>query len=107
METISARELERYIGNGRVLVIDLRSDAEYARGHVPGAVNLQPEQLAAALRGSAYREVILYCARGARSMAAARELERRGFYAKSVVGGFRAYRGRIEAQRGKMTSYND
>ena len=38
METISAKELERYARDGRYLIIDLRSVEEYRREHVRGAV---------------------------------------------------------------------
>ena len=38
METISAKELERYAREGKYLIIDLRSNVEFRQGHVPGAV---------------------------------------------------------------------
>lgn len=96
METISAKELEWYARVGEALIIDLRSREEFIRGHVPGAVNAPQGQFYGELRGKGRQPVILYCDRGALSMAVARELEKKGYRTKSVVGGFLAYRGRTE-----------
>lgn len=96
METISAKELERYAREGRTLIIDLRSADEFLRGHVPGAVNVPNGRFYGELWGRKGEPVILYCDRGALSMSVARDLERQGYRTKSVVGGFHAYRGRRE-----------
>lgn len=93
METISAKELERYARDGRYLIIDLRSVEEYRREHVRGAVNVPQGKFHGELSGKQGESVILYCDRGALSMSVARELERQGYRTKSVVGGFRAYKG--------------
>lgn len=99
METISARELERYAREGGSLIIDLRSREDFRRGHVRGAVNVPQGKFREA--PACGREVILYCDRGALSMAVARELEKKGYRVKSVVGGFRAYLEQIQVQRGR------
>ncbi len=91
METISARELERYAREGKYLIIDLRSREDYRRDHVFGAVNVPQGKFRGELSGRQGETVILYCDRGALSMSVSRELERHGYRAKSVVGGFRAY----------------
>ena len=93
METISAKELERLAADGGAVIIDLRSPNEYARGHVRGAVNVPQGNLSAGFPGRKDRPLVLYCERGALSMAVARELERRGYRTKSVVGGYRAISG--------------
>lgn len=95
METISAKELERRALAGDALIIDLRPREEFARGHVPGAVNVPYGRFYGELRGAGDEPVILYCDRGALSMAVARDLEHRGYRTKSVVGGFLAYRGKL------------
>lgn len=91
METISARELERYAREGRCLIIDLRSREDFRRGHVRGAINVPQGRFRSELSGRRGEPVILYCDRGALSMAVSRELEKQGYRAKSVVGGYRAY----------------
>lgn len=92
METISARELDRYAADEGSVIIDLRSSQEYAKDHVSGAVNIPRGRFFGEPVGWKGRTLILYCERGALSMAVARELEKRGYRTKSVVGGFRAYR---------------
>ena len=101
METISAKELERYAREGQYLIIDLRSNANYRRRHVRGAINVPQGNFRTELSGRKGETVILYCERGALSMAVARNLERYGFHTKSVVGGFRAYCEQIAAQNEK------
>lgn len=92
METISARELDRYVSDESSVIIDLRSLREYAKDHVEGAVNIPQGRFFGEPVRWKTRTLILYCERGALSMAVARELERKGYRTKSVVGGFRAYR---------------
>lgn len=90
MDTVSARELDRYANDGRFLVIDLRSRREYLQGHVKGAINIPQGRFRRELEGE-NRTLILYCDRGALSMAVARQLEQQGYSTKSVVGGYQAY----------------
>lgn len=102
MDTISAKELDWYVQDGTVLIVDLRPAWDYARGHIRGAINVPHGMFGSELK--TYKgEIILYCERGALSMAVARELEQQGFCTKSVVGGFRAYRGR-NLERGRTES---
>lgn len=93
METISARELDRYSGDDRYLIIDLRSREEYMREHIRGAINVPQGRFRRELAEGEHKTIILYCERGALSMAVARELERRGYRTVTAVGGFRAYKG--------------
>ena len=93
METISARELDWYVQN-HFLIIDLRSPADYVYAHIQGAVNVPYGQFDKELLGYEHDPIVLYCERGALSMAVARELEAKGYKTRSVVGGIRAYRGK-------------
>jgi rhodanese-related sulfurtransferase len=64
-------EVEVALGAGAV-VVDVRSPAEFAQGHVPGALNLPVDGLAGRLAElPAERMVVVYCASGARSARAA------------------------------------
>ena len=68
-------------------VIDVRSPAEFAGGHVAGSLNIPLGSLAAApLDADAGRWLIVCCASGARSAVAKGILRRRGF-SKVVNGG--------------------
>jgi rhodanese-related sulfurtransferase len=63
------------------MVVDVRSPAEYADGHVPGAINVPLASLAAAAPPAAVREapsLIVYCGHGPRAYLAAMALRRWG-----------------------------
>lgn len=94
IETISAREIDRYIFDKRYLLVDVREPAEYRKLHIRGAVCIPHEYLQERIKGLGQTVPILYCDRGGLSMQAARELQEHGYRAVSVVGGIQAYRGR-------------
>ena len=89
METISAREIDRYIFDKNYLLVDVRNPSEYR-----SAVCVPREYLLQRVRGFGKIIPVLYCDRGGLSMQAARELEEHGYRAISVVGGIQAYNGR-------------
>ncbi len=65
-----------------VLILDVRTPAEFAQGHVPGAVNIPHTEVAEHLDELApYRdkEVIVYCRSGHRAGIAADILKKNGF----------------------------
>jgi len=64
-----------------VTVIDVRTPAEFASGHVPGARNIPHDEVGRRLAeiGSADAPVLLYCRSGRRSALAAQTLRERGF----------------------------
>ena len=94
METIAAKEMDRYIFDKNYLIIDVRQPAEYRRMHVKGSVCIPREYLLQRIRGLGSVVPVLYCDRGGLSMQAARELQEHGYRAISVIGGIQAYRGR-------------
>lgn len=94
IETISAREIDRYIFDRNYLLIDVRQPAEYRKMHIRGAVCIPAEYLPQRMKGLGKTIPILYCDRGGLSMQAARDLQEQGYRAISVVGGIQAYRGR-------------
>lgn len=94
MEAVSAKELDRYVEDGRTMIIDLRSQTEYARSHIRGAINVPYGEFQKELWGREADTILLYCERGALSMAVARKLEEQGCHAITVIGGIRAYRGK-------------
>ena len=72
-------------------LVDVRSPAEFRSGHVPGAKNLPLQSLDARLQelGAKDREVVVYCASGARSRAASDKLRGAGFQAVIDAGAMR------------------
>ncbi len=86
-------------------VVDVREPAEYAAGHVPGAVNIPRGVLEFEIDGHpavngikdsalGHRElpIVLYCRSGGRSALAAEALKRLGFVEPlSLAGGFNGW----------------
>lgn len=70
-------------------LVDVRSAAEHATGHIAGSVNVPLDQLASRLGelGDPTRPVVVYCASGVRSASAASLLKRAGFAAVHDLGG--------------------
>ncbi|MCD8012598.1 MAG: rhodanese-like domain-containing protein [Lachnospiraceae bacterium] len=93
MDTIPAKELDWYVEKPGYLMIDLRSNLEYDRMHIRGAINVPDGEFGSLLDGHRGCVLILYCDRGSRSMTVARSLEQQGWQTKTVVGGIHAYRG--------------
>ncbi|MDJ0379873.1 rhodanese-like domain-containing protein [Streptomyces sp. G-G2] len=72
-------------------VIDVRTPAEYASGHLPGAHNVPLDQLPRALpalsAAAGRRELLVVCASGVRSAQAVRDLAGHGIAAATLTGG--------------------
>jgi phage shock protein E len=65
---------------GHLFVLDVRTPAEYAEGHVPGAVNVPHDQLESRLAEVPKdKDVVLYCRSGRRTALAADVLARHGY----------------------------
>lgn len=67
---------------GEILILDVRRPAEYARGHLPGAINIDflGPDFEGQLEGLPKdRPVIVYCRSGRRSAGATRVMEDKGF----------------------------
>jgi phage shock protein E len=72
-------DLSALIKEGAVIV-DVRSKAEYASGHVKGSVNIPLEQVSANIsKLKKHNHIITCCRSGARSGMAKRTLEANGF----------------------------
>jgi NADPH-dependent 2,4-dienoyl-CoA reductase/sulfur reductase-like enzyme/rhodanese-related sulfurtransferase len=73
-------------------LIDVREPAEFAAGHVPGAINVPLSGLRGRLDGvPSDVEAWLYCGVGQRSYYAARLLAQRGRRVRSLSGGYRTW----------------
>ena len=76
-------------------LVDVRTEAEYATGHLPGAVSAPIGSLASrvdALALDRARPVVAVCLSGHRSIPAVRLLAARGFEASQLAGGMLAWR---------------
>jgi rhodanese-related sulfurtransferase len=96
-DTIRTNDIIKYIGQSNVVIIDLREKQEYDRGHIPSAINIPYIEL----EDQKYRLhrsdlLIFYCDRGNLSLLAARDLIKDGYNIKSLYGGLRSYRGKLD-----------
>lgn len=94
MEAIYPKELDGYINDGRIMIIDLRDRKDYQEKHIKGAYNIPYETDADRLfQLSKGRTYILYCERGSTSFKAAREMSSKGYNVKSLMNGISMYKG--------------
>jgi phage shock protein E len=80
LSQVSPAEAKRLVGEGAKL-IDVRSPAEYATGHLPGSINIPVNELGAraAELGPKDAPKVIYCASGTRSAIARSMLKGQGF----------------------------
>jgi rhodanese-related sulfurtransferase len=81
-DVTQAEVLELVAAPNGPLLLDVRTPAEYASGHVPGAVNIPHDEVATRLSElEPYRErgVVLYCQSGRRAGMATQALQQAGF----------------------------
>jgi rhodanese-related sulfurtransferase/DNA-binding MarR family transcriptional regulator len=95
LEPVARDELFQRLNDGQVLVLDVRPEAEYAAGHIPGAVSVPHDQLAARLAElPESADIIAYC-RGRYCVFApdaVRLLRACGFSARPLQGGLPDWR---------------
>lgn len=100
--SIRPEDIFRYRGSGKCILVDVREQEEYLRGHIPGAVNVPYEELQDRIQEmreltrfgtTSEVPVIFYCERGNTSLLAARDLYKAGFSVINVHGGLVNYKG--------------
>lgn len=109
-EIIGSSLFDRYIEKENPLIIDLRSETDYMKKHIKGAVCINVEDLENAIENYMYgrtgivrtgdvllkknKIILLYCSRGAQSYFMCRKMSMAGFNVKSLAGGIERYKGR-------------
>jgi len=91
-KTINIRNLLNRTLDGNELILDVRNASEYNAGHLPGALNVAHTRLLAHLNEvPKERPVLVHCRASIRSAFATALLERYGFHATMLTGGFIAW----------------
>jgi len=95
LDLVDLKEARDLLESGRVLLLDVRQDHEWAQGHVPGAVHVPvgelPRRLGDIPDG---RPVMTMCASGLRATMAATIIRRVGMEPKAILGGVGDWRAR-------------
>ena len=93
------RETKKKLDAGeKIILIDTREDAEWARGHIPGAVHLGKGIIERDIEKTVPNKdaaVVLYCGGGFRSALAADNLQKMGY--RNVISMDGGWRGWTEA----------
>lgn len=77
---------------GQVSLIDVRSPGEFAKGSIPGAVNIPVDELRGRLSEIAKdRDVAVFCQVGQRGYLATRILLQAGYQVRNIGGGYRTW----------------
>lgn len=88
--SIQWHEVADAVDAGAVL-LDVRTPAEYAAGHLPGAVNLPLDELRERSAGIPGHDLVVYCEVGQRGHTAAALLDGRGYCVRNLDGGYRTW----------------
>ena len=93
--TVGPMELERLIksGDGNIVIVDVREAEDYAKSHIPGAINLPRGTWAGALGLSKHKTNIVYCYALLCHLAASAcvEFAAKGYPVVELEGGFKAW----------------
>ena len=86
-KTAQYHEVEQAVADGWTLV-DVRSEGEFARGTIPGAVNIPVDDLRGRMDELADQKVLAFCRVGQRGHVAVSLLENSGVEAANLDGGY-------------------
>ena len=90
--------LEQYRNTDGAVLVDVRTEEEYAEGHIPSSINIPLSNL----NSISYKiedkdtPLFVHCLSGGRSALAVSTLKRNGYSDVMVIGGINGYYGKIE-----------
>ncbi len=90
VESVHWHEVEGHAEQGYLLV-DVRTAGEFARGSLPGAINVPVDELRERLDELGEKDVVVICQVGQRGHVATRLLRDFGFNAKNLSGGYQTW----------------
>ena len=91
-------ELEEARNTDGAVIVDVRSEDEYAQGHIPGAVNVPLDDIdrISEMIEDTNTPLFTYCLTGSRSSRAVKTLKSKGFTHVINMGGINKYKGKTE-----------
>ncbi len=90
--------VRRYKDSLGGILLDVRTPAEYASGHIAGSVNIPVDMIGRITDTVRDKntEIFVYCRSGSRSHRAAYDLKRLGYKNAVNIGGILSYKGLLE-----------
>ena len=99
-QSVDAEHFAQIIEDTTVVRLDVRTDAEYQQGHIPGAILIDVTQSAfidkAKQQLPKEKTIALYCRSGRRSKTAAQLLAKEGYKVVELNAGFNSWKGEVE-----------
>ncbi len=94
---ISASELETMIKDKEYQLVDVREVSEYKSGHIKSAINIPLRTIQKNLsRLKKDKKIVVICASGSRSKAAARQLAVAGYQVYNLQRGMSSWQGAVK-----------
>ena len=90
----TADEIQARLRSGKIILVDVRSNQERAWKSIPNSIHIPLPDItdrADELKPHQEKEIICYCHRGTRSLAAVDQLGQLGYRAASLKGGITAW----------------
>ena len=89
--------IERYLKEENAVLLDVRTNEEYAAGHIEGSINLPVGEIdrAGAVITDKDVPIYVYCRSGKRSERAAAYLKGNGYTKVNDIGGILSYNGML------------
>lgn len=93
---ISPEEAREYLNDSNYQFIDVRTDSEYDRGHIPNSIHIPLHEIQdrmSEIDSLKNKNIIAYCRSGARSSKATKILVEAGFDVLNLSGGVLSWKG--------------
>lgn len=101
LRSITQEEFSSYMTDSNTVIVDVRTPREYARGYIPGAINIPHKDIVSgkvSLEQYADKNIVLYCHSGVRANIVNQYLEKNPAFPKDKLlhlkGDFRAWQAR-------------
>ncbi|MCR5700604.1 MAG: rhodanese-like domain-containing protein [Lachnospiraceae bacterium] len=95
-ENINIRQIVNTAVIKNAIIIDVRDENRFLKGHIPMAVNLPLSKIKSGyISYPKSRTLIVYCDTGGASMQAARLLSQKGYTVINCIGGLNNYKGSL------------
>ena len=90
IKQLSPEEAEQLVADGDLVIIDVRDQDSFGRGHIEGAIQLSVADIKSFCQSTPKNQAILvYCYHGISSQAVGQYLQDQGFLSVySLIGGF-------------------